>query len=249
MDLHGLYGLSCTNLWNWWCLMDLHGVSLTYRTFILAVSVNLVFSPFMAYLYYSILQKWWQKPVDGTLSTPILKDKPTSGTIPSPNHHTKPGFLGGRLWYLDILQGRDPCINSWIVDNFISWGSAFFWHNIFCLISDVSVSVVAGSWNSHVFEASICHSPKWQKPNPGTAFKLPALAASHKVPPRPANARDWLWGNQTKKNLGERHFIAGKWGVHSHQKIWYNRYWYILNSYGYIILHLYNSIHILHVSL
>ena len=59
-----------------WGFIDLY-------TNILAVSVNWVFSPFMAYLYCENDDKnQWMVP----WVTPILKDKP-SGKIPSPDHH------------------------------------------------------------------------------------------------------------------------------------------------------------------
>ena len=64
----------------------------------------------------------------------------THGKIPSPD--TKPGFLGGDydIW---IYYGEEihVTIESWII-SFLGV-LLFFLHTIFCLISDVSVSVVA----------------------------------------------------------------------------------------------------------
>lgn len=86
MDLHGLYGLSYTNLWNWWCLMDLHGVSLTY---IPAVSVRC-----FLHLWHIYIAKMMTKTTGRYPGYPYSEGQ-THGKIPSPD--TKPGFLGGHL--------------------------------------------------------------------------------------------------------------------------------------------------------
>lgn len=166
-----------------WGFIDLY-------TNILAVSVNWVFSPFMAYLYCENDDKnQWMVPWVPLFwrTNPLEKFHPQ--IIINTNKYPK--FVGT----FNILQGRDPCINNWIVDNLISWGSAVFFAHHFLL--DLRCFCFGRGWvvKQPCFWGIHLPQPQVAETQSRHCFQIAGFGC---FPQGAASTRasDWLWGNQ-----------------------------------------------------